>query len=263
MSKHTDLRWVLLYVEAVAESTAARRTAPSSQRDRGTPQGSAISPLLANLFLHYAFDRLAGSGVPGPSNSSAMRMTVLSTAQLRPRPDMVLDAIAGRMAQVSLELHPDKTRIVYCKDTNRTGSHEHEQFNFLGYTFRPRLARATVVASSSSAFLPAVSNDAAKAIRRRSGAGGSTCAVTSPSATSHGHQTRSCEAGSPTTGASIRPGCTDPSGASTSTSFVGPGGSTSDCVPASDERGVAAGRPTTSPSPVRPLEVRCTCLTAG
>ena len=54
----------------------------------------------------------------------------------------VLEAIAERMAQVGLELHPDKTRIVYCKDANRRGSHEHERFNFLGYTFRPRLAKS-------------------------------------------------------------------------------------------------------------------------
>jgi RNA-directed DNA polymerase len=76
----------------------------------------------------------------------------------------VLDAIAKRMAQVGLELHPDKTRIVYCKDSNRHGSHEHEQFGFLGYTFRPRLARSRRDELFVS-FCPAVSDEAAKAVR--------------------------------------------------------------------------------------------------
>jgi len=79
---------------------------------------------------------------------------------------MVLDAIIKRLAQVGLELNPDKTRIVYCKDSNRKGSHEHERFDFLGYTFRPRLARNRDGEGFVS-FCPAVADDAAKAIRRR------------------------------------------------------------------------------------------------
>ena len=78
---------------------------------------------------------------------------------------MLRDAIIERLAQVGLELNLDKTRIVYCKDSNRTGSHEHEQFTFLGYTFRPRLARSTAGENFVS-FLPAVSDDAAKRMRR-------------------------------------------------------------------------------------------------
>jgi RNA-directed DNA polymerase len=78
---------------------------------------------------------------------------------------IVLDAIIERLATVGLELNLDKTRIVYCKDSNRTGSHEHERFDFLGYTFRPRGAwnRSGVLFTS---FCPAISNDAAKKIRR-------------------------------------------------------------------------------------------------
>jgi RNA-directed DNA polymerase len=79
---------------------------------------------------------------------------------------LVLDAIIKRLAQVGLELNPDKTRIVYCKDSNRKGSHEHERFDFLGYTFRPRLARNRDGEGFVS-FCPAVADDAAKAIRRR------------------------------------------------------------------------------------------------
>ncbi len=79
---------------------------------------------------------------------------------------LVLGAITERMARLGLEIHPAKTRIVYCKDSNRRGSHEHERFDFLGYTFRPRMAvgRGGVIFTS---FCPAVADDAAKAIRRQ------------------------------------------------------------------------------------------------
>ena len=82
----------------------------------------------------------------------------------RQQAEIVLDAIIERLAHVGLELNLDKTRIVYCKDANRTGSHEHEQFTFLGYTFRPRLAR-NQAGEKFVSFIPAVSDNAAREIR--------------------------------------------------------------------------------------------------
>ena len=84
----------------------------------------------------------------------------------RQQAQVVLDAIIERLAQVGPELNLDKTRIVYCKDSNCTGSHEHEQFTFLGYKFRPRLARSKAGEKFVS-FIQAISDDAAKVIRRR------------------------------------------------------------------------------------------------
>ena len=95
---------------------------------------------MANLFLHYAFDRWMAREFPAV-RFERYAMTWWFTAQRGPGPARCSDAIAERLAQVGLELHPDKTRIVYCKDANRRGSHEHERFDFLGYTFRPRLGR--------------------------------------------------------------------------------------------------------------------------
>ena len=141
MSKHTDLRWVLLYVERWLKAPLQMEDGTLVQRDRGTPQGSAISPLLANLFLHYAFDRWLTREFPTVSFERYADDAVVHCAT-KAQAQHVLGAIAERMAQVGLELHPDKTRIVYCKDANRRGSHEHERFNFLGYTFRPRLAKS-------------------------------------------------------------------------------------------------------------------------
>jgi len=164
VSKHTDLAWVLLYVQRWLKAPLQREGGTLVARDRGTPQGSAISPLLANLFLHYAFDMWLMREFPSVSFERYADDAVVhcvSEAQAR----YVLAAIAGRMTRVGLELHPDKTCVVYCKDGRRTGSFEHERFDFLGYTFRPRLSKSRHGEFFVN-FSPAVSDDAAKAIRR-------------------------------------------------------------------------------------------------
>jgi RNA-directed DNA polymerase len=164
VSKHTTLRWVLLYVGRWLKAPLQREDGTLVARDRGTPQGSAISPLLANLFLHYAFDRWLTREFPDVSFERYADDAVVhcaSQAQAR----RVLEAITERMAEVGLELHPDKTRIVYCKDADRRGSHEHERFNFLGYTFRPRLSKSRHGKHFVN-FSPAVSDDALKAMGR-------------------------------------------------------------------------------------------------
>jgi RNA-directed DNA polymerase len=164
VSKHTGLRWVLLYVQRWLEAPLQREDGTLVARDRGTPQGSAISPLLANLFLHYAFDRWMAREFPGCRFERYADDAVIhckSDDEAR----LVLAALSERMAQVGLELHPDKTRIVYCKDDDRRGSHEHQQFTFLGYTFRPRLSK-NKFGKHFVNFTPAVSDDARKAISR-------------------------------------------------------------------------------------------------
>jgi RNA-directed DNA polymerase len=164
VSKHTDLPWVLLYVKRWLEAPLQREDGTMVARDRGTPQGSAISPLLANLFLHYAFDRWMAREFPGvPFERYADDAVAHCGSEAQAR--KVLDAIAQRMAEVGLELHPGKTRIVYCKDADRRGSHEHERFDFLGYTFRPRLSR-NKFGKHFVNFSPAVSDDAKREIGR-------------------------------------------------------------------------------------------------
>jgi RNA-directed DNA polymerase len=164
VSKHTDLSWVLLYVKRWLVAPLQREDGAIIARDRGTPQGSAISPVLANLFLHYAFDRWMAREFPAvPFERYADDAVAHCATEAQARD--VLDAVGCRMAEVGLELHPDKTRIVYCKDADRRGSYEHERFDFLGYTFRPRLSRSRHGHHFVN-FSPAVGDDAKRAIGR-------------------------------------------------------------------------------------------------
>jgi RNA-directed DNA polymerase len=162
VAHHTDLRWVLLYVQRWLKAPLHLRDGSLQARDRGSPQGSAISPVLANIYLHYALDLWLSREFPAvPFERYADDAILHCNTQHQAR--VVLDAITQRLAQVGLELNLDKTRIVYCKDSNRRGSHEHERFTFLGYTFRPRRARNRSGRIFAN-FLPAVADDATKAI---------------------------------------------------------------------------------------------------
>jgi RNA-directed DNA polymerase len=165
VSHHTGLRWILLYVERWLEAPLQLEDGTLKPRDRGSPQGSAISPVLANIFLHYALDMWLAREFPDIPFERYADDAILH-CKTKAQAQLVRDAIIERLAAVGLELNLDKTRIVYCKDSNRKGSHEHEQFTFLGYTFRPRRARNRSGELFVS-FCPAVSGDAAKEMRRR------------------------------------------------------------------------------------------------
>jgi group II intron reverse transcriptase/maturase len=157
---HTDqeTRWVVLYVKRWLAAPLQLPDGTLQQRDRGTPQGSAISPVLANLFMHYAFDLWLAREFPAVRFERYADDAVIHCATGR-QASTVLAALHEQMAGVGLELHPDKTKIVYCKDSNRRSSHEHTSFTFLGFTFRPRRARRKDGVQFTS-FLPAISKDA-------------------------------------------------------------------------------------------------------
>jgi len=138
---NTDQPWIVLYVRRWLAASIQRADGSQAGRDRGTPQGSAVSPVLANLFLHYAFDEWMTRRFPSVPFERYVDDAVVhcrSESQAR----MLVTAIAERMEQVGLRLHPDKTRIVYCKDAKRTSSYEQTAFDFLGFTFRARAVRS-------------------------------------------------------------------------------------------------------------------------
>jgi RNA-directed DNA polymerase len=157
---HTDhdTRWIVLYVKRWLAAPVQLPGGTLQQRDRGTPQGSAISPVIANLFMHYAFDLWLERESPLVKfERYADDAVIHCVSEYQAR--KVLAALHERMAEVGLELHPGKTTIVYCKDSNRRGSHEHTSFTFLGYTFQPRRARRKDGVQFTS-FLPAISKQA-------------------------------------------------------------------------------------------------------
>lgn len=166
VAHHTDQRWILLYVERWLKAPLQQDGGALVARDRGSPQGSAISPLLANLFMHYAFDAWMTRTFPAVRFERYCDDMVVH-CRTEAEAHRVREAIGERLAQCGgLQLHPDKTRIVYCKDGKRCGSYEHTSFTFLGYTFRSRKVR-TRSGSYFFSFNPAISDEAAKRIRAR------------------------------------------------------------------------------------------------
>jgi RNA-directed DNA polymerase len=141
VAHHTDERWILLYVERWLKAPLQREDGSLVERDRGTPQGSAISPLLANASLHYAFDAWMAREFPTVQFERYCD-DVIVHARSESQARYLRDVIARRLAECGLELNRHKTRIVYCKDSDRRGSYEHESFDCLGYTFRPRRSRS-------------------------------------------------------------------------------------------------------------------------
>jgi RNA-directed DNA polymerase len=159
---HTDAPWVVLYIKRWLRAPLQLPDGTLQQRDRGTPQGSSVSPVLANLFMHYAFDLWLDREFPTVEfERYADDAVVHCVTEHQAR--TVLAAIADRMEEVGLRLHPDKTKIVYCKDGRRKFDYEHTSFTFLGFTFRPRAARDRNGGRFLS-FQPAISKDALKKI---------------------------------------------------------------------------------------------------
>jgi RNA-directed DNA polymerase len=164
VAHHTSERWVLLYVERWLTAPMQTQTGSLTAREKGTPQGSPISPLLANMFMHYAFDRWMDREHPGcPFERYADDIVVHCDTE--DQANRLLADIAERLGALGLELHPGKTKVVYCKDANRTRAAEHTSFDFLGYTFRGRLAHGQHGYFNS--FAPAISTKARKAIGKK------------------------------------------------------------------------------------------------
>lgn len=162
--KHTDNKWVILYIERWLKAPMELPNGERLNRAKGTPQGGVISPVLSNLFLHYVFDdwmkrhypalkwcRYADDGlVHGDSEEQMQELLV---------------ALKQRFEECGLELHPEKTKIVYCKDGKRRGKYPNTKFTFLGYSFRRRKVQNNKNGSLFVSFTPGVSSEAQKSMR--------------------------------------------------------------------------------------------------
>jgi RNA-directed DNA polymerase len=164
LEKHTDVEWVRLYIGRWLTAPLLQADGSLVSRTRGTPQGGVVSPLLANVFLHYAFDAWMARTLPGVTwcryaDDGLVHCRTEQEAQA------ILAKLTERFAECGPQMHPEKTQIVYCKDGRRKGSYPNTKFDFLGYTFRRRVVKNRNRNSLFVSFTPAVSAKALKAMR--------------------------------------------------------------------------------------------------
>ena len=158
---NTDQKWVVLYVKRWLRAPMRLPDGTMAERDRGTPQGSAVSPVLANLFMHYAFDSWLEREFPTVEFERFADDAVVHCVTERQARN-VRAALAERLENVGLRLHPDKTKIVYCGDSNRKRKYDCISFTFLGYAFRPRESKSGRTGTIFTSFQPAMSPVALK-----------------------------------------------------------------------------------------------------
>jgi RNA-directed DNA polymerase len=163
VKKHAKDRWNILYIERWLKAPMQEEDGRLVPREKGTPQGGVASPLLANLFLHYALDRWLATNYPQVA-FERFADDVIVHCKTEPEALTMRKVIAERLQNCGLELHPEKTKIVYCKDDDRRRTYLHEKFDFLGYTFRAR-SSMTRKGKHFVNFSPAISAKAAQAIR--------------------------------------------------------------------------------------------------
>ena len=162
--KYTQCSWILLYLKRWLEAPAQLEDGTLVPRTKGTPQGGVVSPLVANIFLHLAFDdwmRRVHPDVPFERYAD----DIVAHCRTEPQAQQVLESIRRRLAQCRLDVHPGKTRIVYCKDDDRSRGYPQERFDFLGYTFRPRRSKNRWGTCFIN-FTPAVSTSAMTKMRQ-------------------------------------------------------------------------------------------------
>ena len=164
VKRHTSEQWIILYIERWLKTPFEMKDGTIVERTAGTPQGGVISPVLANLFLHYVFDDFMSKEFPNIpwvryADDGALNCVSLKQAKY------IIKVLDKRFKMFGLELNLTKTKIVYCKDDDRKGNYDNISFDFLGYTFKPRHAK-NKYGNFFTSFLPAMSGKAQKAVRK-------------------------------------------------------------------------------------------------
>lgn len=167
--RFTTCTWLLLYVRRWLQADQQLQDGTVRTRRLGTPQGGVISPLLANIFLHLGFDQWMKENAPAV-HFERYADDIVVHCRSRQQLEWIKARIEQRLKLCKLSLHPEKTRVVYCKDSNRTERWQCESFDFLGYRFRPRSARdrrGKLFVSFSPAISPKAARNLRQDIRRK------------------------------------------------------------------------------------------------
>jgi len=162
---HTKCKWVILYIERWLKAPLELTDGEIKQRGKGTPQGGCISPLLSNLFMHYTFDlwmNRKNSHNPWCRYADDGLVHCKSLKEAKE----IKEALKRRLEECGLEIHPEKTKIIYCKDNRRRENCQETQFEFLGYCFKRRSAKNKRTGEIFDSFQPAMSDNAFKNIKR-------------------------------------------------------------------------------------------------
>jgi group II intron reverse transcriptase/maturase len=142
VTKHVPEKWICMYIKRWLCMPVLLTTGELKEKEgKGTPQGGVISPLLANLFLHYAFDEWLVRQ-DSPVKFARYADDAVIHCKSKSQAEYILSGLRKRMQDCGLELHEEKTKLVYCKDYRRTGKHKTVQFDFLGFSFQPRTAKS-------------------------------------------------------------------------------------------------------------------------
>ena len=162
--KHVKCKWALLYIERWLKAPMVQEDGTTIERTRGTPQGGVVSPILANIFMHYTFDLWMVRTHPALPWCRYADDGLVHCRNEQEAQDLKTE-LQARLAECRLEMHPTKTKIVYCKDRRRKGTYPNVKFDFLGYCFRPRLVQHFRDKTLFRGFNPAVSPSAMQAMR--------------------------------------------------------------------------------------------------
>lgn len=169
VGKHMPEKWVQLYIRRwLAAPILTKSGELIIKSGKGTPQGGVISPLLANLYLHYGFDKWL-ERTDSTVNFTRYADDVIVHCNSKDHAEQTLKAIRQRLKEVGLELHPEKTKIVYCRDHRRQEEYPNVKFDFLGYSFQPRSTKSKTGGNMFLGFDCAISISSRKRIADKLG----------------------------------------------------------------------------------------------
>ncbi|PCJ17560.1 MAG: group II intron reverse transcriptase/maturase [Candidatus Cloacimonadota bacterium] len=163
---HTDCKWIILLIERWLKASIQLEDTSIIERTEGTPQGGSISPLLANLFLHYAFDDWMSRNY-GYIQFARYADDIVCHCSSRKQAVWLQARLEERFKQVGLTIHPDKTKIAYCKNGDRKDPYPRISFDFLGFTFKPRKCMNRKTKKIYLGFTPAISKESKKSIKSK------------------------------------------------------------------------------------------------